>query len=87
MCSLTVAALQTNACEERRKTAFLYRELGKGIYMNQSQCYIKPGNENNIFKLKRAVYFLEQAAEKQMDIFLQKMGLNKVGRSMLIYEN
>lgn len=71
MCSLTVAALQTNACEERRKTAFIYRELGKGIYMNQSQCYIKPGNENNIFKLKRAVYLLEQAAKKNGHILVE----------------
>ncbi len=44
------------------KTAFLYGELDKELYMEQPEGFKIPGQENKVMCLKRAIYGLKQAA-------------------------
>jgi hypothetical protein len=43
------------------KTAFLYGELNKEIYMEQPEGFAKRGQENQVCRLKKAIYRLKQA--------------------------
>ena len=42
-------------------TAYLYRNLGKEIYMHQPEGFIARGQESKVIGLKRALYSLKQA--------------------------
>jgi len=43
------------------KTAFLHRELGEEIYMEQSEGFLVLGKEQQVCKLKKFLYELKQA--------------------------
>ena len=44
------------------KTAFLYGELNKEIYMEQLEGFVKKGQEGYICRLLKAIYGLKQAS-------------------------
>ena len=44
------------------KTAFLYGELDEEIYMEQPEGFVKRGQENQVCRLKKAIYGLKQAS-------------------------
>ena len=44
------------------KTAFLYGELDEEIYMEQPEGFMKRGQENQVCRLKKAIYSLKQAS-------------------------
>nr|GEZ19060.1 zinc finger, CCHC-type [Tanacetum cinerariifolium] len=46
------------------KTTFLNGEFDEGVYMNQPQDFIMPGNENNMCKLIKSIYGLKHAPEQ-----------------------
>jgi len=43
------------------KSTFLRRELKKEVYIDQPPGYMKQGHENQVYKLKKALYELKQA--------------------------
>ena len=43
------------------KTAFLNSELEEDIYMDQSEGFVIPGQENKVCKLVKSLYGLKQA--------------------------
>ena len=44
------------------KTAFLYGKLDEEIYMLQPEGFVEKGKERLVWRLKRAIYGLKQAA-------------------------
>jgi hypothetical protein len=44
------------------KTAFLYGELDEEIYIEQPKGFAKRGQENQVCRLKKAIYGLKQAS-------------------------
>ena len=44
------------------KTAFLHGELTEEVFMEQPEGFIKPGRENCMLRLKKAIYGLKQAS-------------------------
>jgi Reverse transcriptase (RNA-dependent DNA polymerase) len=59
------------------KTAFLYRELDKKLFMEQPEGFKKKGQEHKVFHLKRALYGLKQAALqwwRALDKSMEAMG-------------
>jgi hypothetical protein len=38
------------------KTTFLHGELNKEVYVEQAEGFVKPGTENKVFKLIKALY-------------------------------
>ncbi|MBF2463474.1 reverse transcriptase domain-containing protein, partial [Listeria welshimeri] len=44
------------------QTAFLNGDLKEEIYMNQPEGFITPGNEEKVYRLRKAVYGLKQAS-------------------------
>ncbi|KAJ9552465.1 hypothetical protein OSB04_016510 [Centaurea solstitialis] len=43
------------------KSTFLHRELKEEVYVTQPEGFIKPGNENKVYRLVKALYGLKQA--------------------------
>jgi hypothetical protein len=43
------------------KSTFLHGELKKTVYIDQPPGYMKQGHENQVYKLKKALYELKQA--------------------------
>jgi hypothetical protein len=59
------------------KTAFLYGELNEEIYMEQLEGFAKRGQENQVCRLKKAIYGLKQASRtwnKKLHITLLEQG-------------
>jgi len=42
------------------KSTFLHGELKKEVYIDQPPSYMKQGHENQVYKLKKALYELKQ---------------------------
>ena len=62
------------------KTAFLYGDLDEEIYMQQPEGFIIKGQENKVYKLKKAIYGLKQASHawnKQADKSLKSLGFKQ----------
>ena len=62
------------------KTTFLYGDLDKEIYMQQPEGFIIKGQENKVYKLKKAIYGLKQASHawnKQADKSLKSLGFKR----------
>ena len=62
------------------KTAFLYGDLDEEIYMQQPEGFIIKGQENKVYKLKKAIYGLKQASHawnKQADKSLKSLGFKR----------
>ena len=62
------------------KTAFLFGELDKEIYMEQPEGFIKKGQEKKVYCLLKAIYGLKQAAlqwNKALHDSLLKMGFTR----------
>jgi hypothetical protein len=60
------------------KTAFLYGELAKEIYLQQPEGLIVPGQENLVCRLHKCLYGLKQASRvwnRHFDHFLKNFGL------------
>lgn len=61
---LSIAALQDWEIEALDvKTAFLYGELDKEIYMDQPEGFIVPGQESKVCRLLKSIYGLKQALQ------------------------
>jgi hypothetical protein len=59
------------------KTAFLYGKLDKEIYIEQPEGFAKRGQENQVCRLKKAIYGLKQALctwNKKLHITLLEQG-------------
>jgi len=59
------------------KTAFLYEQLDKEIYMEQPDGFKLKGQKRKVLRLCRAIYGLKQAALawwKELDQSVQKLG-------------
>jgi hypothetical protein len=62
------------------ETAFLNGDLSEEIYMKQPEGYIKPGEEDLVCKLKRAIYGLKQASRawnRKLDKALRDLGYSR----------
>ena len=46
------------------KTTFLNGDLEEEIYMDQPEGFVKPGQENKVFKLTKSLYGLKQAPKQ-----------------------
>ena len=63
------------------KTAFLYGQLDKEIYMEQPDGFKLKGQECKVLRLRRAIYGLKQAALawwKELDQSIQKLGFKRL---------
>jgi Reverse transcriptase (RNA-dependent DNA polymerase) len=63
------------------KTAFLYGELDKELFMEQPEGLKKKGQEHKVFRLKRALYGLKQAALQwwqALDKSMEAMGFKRL---------
>jgi hypothetical protein len=62
------------------KTAFLYGELNEEIYMEQPEGFAKREQENQVCRLKKAIYGLKQASRtwnKKLHITLLEQGFKR----------
>ncbi len=62
------------------KTAFLYGDLEADIYMQQPEGYIVKGQENKVYRLKKAIYGLKQASyawNKKANKSLEDLGFKR----------
>lgn len=78
---LALAALENWTVESLDvTTAFLYGKLDEEIYIEQPPGYRIKGQEHKVFKLKRAIYGLKQAARAwwiELAASLKELGFNK----------
>ena len=62
------------------KTSFLFGKLDEEIYMDQPKGFVIRGQEKKIYRLRKAIYSLKQAAlqwNKQLHTILLKMGFTR----------
>lgn len=71
------------------KTAFLNGDLKETVYMEQPEGYVIKGKENQVYKLKKAIYGLKQASkswyEKINSVLIEKMNFTKHSSEPCIY--
>ena len=61
------------------KTAFVYGELEEEIYMEQSDGFVVPGEENKVCRLIKSLYGLKQVPKQwheKFDIILTSVGFS-----------
>ncbi|RXW19436.1 hypothetical protein EST38_g6420 [Candolleomyces aberdarensis] len=59
------------------KTAFLYGKLDKEIYMDQPEGFVAKGQERKVYRLRKAIYGLKQAARAwwlELEKSVRKLG-------------
>ena len=56
-----VAARNVELIQLDIKTAFLYGELKKELYLEQTEGFVVPGRENDVCRLQKSLYGLKQA--------------------------
>lgn len=62
------------------KSAFLHGEIDDEVYVSQPPGYEKKGNEQNVYKLKKALYGLRQAPTawyNKIESYFEKEGFTK----------
>jgi hypothetical protein len=74
------------------KTAFLYGELNEEIYMEQPEGFAKRGQENQVCRLKKAIYGLKQALRtwnEKLHITLLEQGFKctRLDTSVYVYSH
>ncbi|WJZ89462.1 hypothetical protein VitviT2T_008682 [Vitis vinifera] len=70
------------------KTAFLYGELEKQIYMHQPKGFIILGKENHVCLLKKSLYGLKQSPRqwyKRFDVFMIGNGYHRSEYNNCVY--
>jgi hypothetical protein len=70
------------------KTAFLYGELNEEIYIEQPEGFAKRGQENQVCRLKKAIYGLKQASRtwnEKLHITLLEQGFKRTRLDAGIY--
>ena len=62
------------------KSAFLYSELKEEVYIDQPEGYIKVGEEDKVYRLKKSLYGLKQAPRawfSRIESYFKKEGFKK----------
>ncbi|CAL9024545.1 unnamed protein product, partial [Prunus brigantina] len=62
------------------KSAFLHGELQEQVYVEQPACYVQPGKEKQVYRLKKALYGLKQAPRawySHMEAYFAREGFQK----------
>jgi hypothetical protein len=70
------------------KTAFLYGKLNEEIYMEQPEGFTKRGQENQVCRLKKAIYGLKQASHtwnEKLRITLLEQGFKRMRSNAGVY--
>jgi hypothetical protein len=70
------------------KMAFLYGKLDREIYMEQPEGFAKKGQENQVCRLKKAIYGLKQASRtwnEKLHITLLKQGFKHMHSNIGVY--
>ena len=70
------------------KTAFLYGDLEKDIYIIQPEGFIVLGQENLVCKLRKSLYGLKQAPKqwyKKFDMFMYRIGFKRCEANYYCY--
>lgn len=80
--SLLVVAAQRNWCVYQLdvKSAFLYGELKEEVYVDQPQGFVKLGEEDKVYRLKKALYRLKQAPRawfSRIESYFKREGFEK----------
>ncbi|KAJ2932734.1 hypothetical protein H1R20_g4383, partial [Candolleomyces eurysporus] len=70
------------------KTAFLYGKLDEEIYMEQPEGFHQKGQERKVYRLRRAIYGLKQAARawwQELEKSVKKMGFVRLNADSGIF--
>ena len=70
------------------KTAFLYGNLEKEIFMVQPEGFKQPGTKNIVYKLKKLLYGLKQSPRqwyKRFDSYMIQIGYNRCEYDCYVY--
>lgn len=72
------------------KTAYLHADLNEPVFMKQPEGYIKPGEENLVCRLSKAIYGLRSSAKEwftKLGGVLEECGLHRLLTDECIYSN
>ena len=70
------------------KTAFLYGNLEKEIFMVQPEGFKQPGTKNIVYRLKKSLYGLKQSPRqwyKRFDSYMIQIGYNRCEYDCYVY--
>lgn len=71
------------------KSAFLHGDLHEEVYIDQPLGYVKQGSEKKVYKLKKALYGLQQALRacySRIDAYFAKNGFSKCPNEHTVYK-